>query len=59
MEKSSMIKKSGDIQSSYPQDNVGKGLSGKVSVPDTMGCKMGGSDTNLAHSLKGASAVQK
>lgn len=53
MEKSSMIKKSGNIQSSFPQDNAGN-----VKLPDTMGCKMGGSPTNLSHSLKGTSAVQ-
>lgn len=39
---------------SYPQDNV----SG-VDLPNTMGGKMGGSVTNLSHSLTGASAVQR
>jgi hypothetical protein len=44
----------GTLMSAYPQDNVHG-----VSLPDTTGCAMGGSDTNLSHSLKGASAVQK
>lgn len=39
---------------SYPQDNAGG-----HKLPDETGCKMGGSTTNLAHSLSGASAVQK
>jgi hypothetical protein len=39
---------------SYPQDNASN-----VKLDDTTGCKMGGSITNLAHSLTGASAVQK
>lgn len=42
------------INSAYPQDNV-HGLD----LPDTMGGKMGGSATNLRHSLKGTSAVQE
>lgn len=44
----------GTMLSAYPQDNV----SG-VSLKNTMGGKMGGSDTNLGHSLSGASAVQR
>jgi hypothetical protein len=40
--------------SSYPQDNVHG-----VDLPNTMGGSMAGSDTNLSHSLKGASAVQR
>lgn len=39
---------------SYPQDN-----SGNMKLPDETGGKMGGSPTNLSHSLTGASAVQK
>jgi hypothetical protein len=41
-------------KASYPQDNAGG-----HSLPDTKGGKMGGSTTNLSHSLSGASAVQK
>lgn len=44
----------GTMKSAYPQDNVHG-----VSLPDEMGGKMGGSDTNLSHSLVGASAVQR
>lgn len=40
--------------SSYPQDNVHG-----MKLPDTMGGEFGGSDTNLKHSLTGASAVQR
>lgn len=36
------------------QDNVHG-----VSLPNTLGGKMGGSTTNLSHSLAGASAVQR
>lgn len=43
----------GTIVSPYPMDNVHG-----VDLPDTMGGPIGGSVTNLAHSLKGASAVQ-
>lgn len=39
---------------SYPQDN-----SGNMKLPNETGGKMGGSCTNLSHSLSGASAVQK
>jgi hypothetical protein len=39
---------------SYPPDN-----SGSHTLPDTKGGKMGGSTTNLSHSLSGSSAVQK
>ena len=38
----------------YPQDNVHG-----VNLPDTKGGSMGGSVTNLSHSLTGASAVQR
>lgn len=38
----------------YPQDNV-HGLD----LPNTRGGPMGGSVTNLSHSLEGASAVQR
>jgi hypothetical protein len=41
------------LKSAYPLDNQ----SG-YPLPDTHGGKMGGSATNLGHSLKGASAVQ-
>lgn len=44
----------GTINSAYPQDNVHG-----VNLPNTTGDDMGGSDTNLAHSLSGASAVQR
>lgn len=44
----------GKIQVDFPQDNVHG-----VNLSDTMGGKMGGSVTNLSHSLNGASAVQK
>lgn len=44
----------GTIKTAYPQDNVHG-----VSLKNTMGGKMGGSDTNLGHSLSGASAVQR
>jgi hypothetical protein len=39
---------------SYPQDKAGN-----MDLPDTKGGKMGGSCTDLSHSLTGASAVQK
>lgn len=39
---------------SYPQDNAGG-----MKLPNETGGKMGGSPTNLSHSLSGASAVQK
>jgi hypothetical protein len=39
---------------SYPQDNAGN-----MKLPNETGGKMGGSVTNLSHSLSGASAVQK
>lgn len=51
--KSNGIKRDGKIMSSFPQDNAGN-----MSLPDEMGGKMGGSPTNLKHSLKGVSAVQ-
>lgn len=38
----------------YPQDNVHG-----VDLPNCMGGKVGGSVTNLSHSLEGASAVQR
>ena len=41
-------------QASYPQDNVTG-----VPLKNTKGGSFGGSDTNLSHSLNGASAVQK
>lgn len=44
----------GTIKSAYPQDNVHG-----VSLPNTTGDTMGGSCTNLKHSLSGASAVQR
>jgi hypothetical protein len=52
--KSTGMKKDGSILSAYPQDNAGN-----MSLPDTRGGKMGGSTTNLSHSLRGSSAVQK
>ena len=39
---------------SYPQDTAGN-----HPLKDTKGGKMGGSVTNLSHSLSGTSAVQK
>lgn len=42
------------ILSAYPQDNVHG-----VDLPDTRGGSFRGGPTNLAHSLKGASAVQE
>jgi hypothetical protein len=39
---------------SYPQDNAGG-----MKLPNETGGKMGGSCTDLSHSLTGASAVQK
>lgn len=42
------------IKSAYPMDNAGG-----HQLPDVRGGKLGGSDTNLAHSLSGTSAVQK
>ncbi len=41
------------ILSAYPQDNVHG-----VDLPHTMGGKFAGGPDNLAHSLKGTSAVQ-
>lgn len=52
--KSNGIVKKDGVMSAYPQDNAGS-----MELPDTKGGKMGGSTTNLAHSLKGTSAVQK
>jgi hypothetical protein len=43
----------GKMISPYTQDNVHG-----VSLKNTMGGKMGGSDSSLAHSLSGCSAVQ-
>lgn len=55
---SSGIKKTampgGTIVTGYPQDNVHG-----VDLPNTKGGSMGGSTTNLSHSLSGASAVQR
>lgn len=39
---------------SYPQDNAAG-----MKLPNETGGKMGGSVTNLSHSLSGASAVQR
>jgi hypothetical protein len=44
----------GTMLSAYPQDNIHG-----VNLPNTRGGKMAGSDTNLSHSLSGASAVQR
>jgi len=44
----------GSILSAYPQDNVHG-----VDLPNCTGDSMGGSVTNLSHSLTGASAVQR
>lgn len=41
------------IVTSFGRDNSSHQL------PDTMGGKMGGSPTNISHSLSGASAVQR
>ena len=53
MSKSNGIVKKDGITSAYPRDN-----SGSHKLPNTMGGKMGGSTSNLSHSLSGASAVQ-
>lgn len=42
------------IMTATGQDNVHG-----VHLPNTLGGKMGGSDTNLSHSLSGTSAVQR
>lgn len=47
------IKRDGKIMSAFPQDNAGG-----MDLPNETGGKMGGSPTNLKHSLNGASAVQ-
>ena len=52
--KGSEIGGSGSILSAYPQDNVHG-----VDLPNCMGDTMGGSVSNLGHSLTGASAVQR
>lgn len=44
----------GKVLEAFPQDNVHG-----VNLPDTRGGSMGGSTTNLSHSLRGSSAVQK
>lgn len=44
----------GKIRTSYPQD-----ASGSHKLPNTRGKGMGGSTTNLGHSLSGASAVME
>ncbi len=54
MQKTSSMPAGTTDKVSYPQDNV----SG-VDLPNCMGGKMGGSVTNLSHSLTGASAVQR
>jgi hypothetical protein len=53
MKRSSMGKGDTDLVA-FPQDNVHG-----VDLPNCMGGKMGGSVTNLSHSLEGASAVQR
>lgn len=55
MQKSNGIVTKNHIKSAYPVDN--ESHSG-ISLPNERGGKMGGSPTNLAHSLSGASAVQ-
>lgn len=42
-----------NMKTFFPRDNS------SFSVPNAKGGKMGGSSTNLAHSLGGASATQK
>jgi len=44
----------GSILAAFPQDNVHG-----VDLPNTMGKALKGSDSNLSHSLTGASAVQR
>jgi hypothetical protein len=44
----------GTIRTAFPRDH-----SGSHDLPNTMGKELGGSPTNLAHSLSGASAVQR
>lgn len=51
--RSSMGKGTSDLVS-HGQDNIHG-----VDLPNTMGGSMGGSVTNLSHSLEGASAVQR
>lgn len=54
-ESDGLVRKSvpgGKLLSAYPQDNVHG-----IDLPDCMGGSFAGSDTNLAHSLSGASAV--
>lgn len=53
-EKGGNVGGGGTILCAYPQDNVHG-----VELPGTMGEGMGGSETNLSHSLSGASAVQR
>lgn len=52
--KGSNVGGGGTILIAYPQDNVHG-----VDLPNCTGDDMGGSDTNLSHSLSGASAVQR
>jgi hypothetical protein len=47
--KTTSMERGGKIQTDYPRDDSSHNL------PNMMGCKMGGSTTNLAHSLEGAS----
>lgn len=58
MSKNSDVKTSkmpgGSIKVAYGQDN-----SRGMDTPNDTGISMGGGDTNLAHSLSGASAVQR
>ncbi len=53
-EKGANVGGGGTILSAFPQDNVHG-----VELPNTMGKELKGSETNLSHSLSGASAVQR
>ncbi len=52
--KGTIVGGGGTMLSAYPMDNVHG-----VDLPDEHGGTMGGSETNLSHSLSGASAVQR
>lgn len=53
-EKGANVGGGGSILCAFPQDNVHG-----VTLPNTRGDTMAGSDTNLSHSLSGSSAVQR
>lgn len=49
--KTQSVARGGTIRTDYARDNSSHDL------PETMGGKMGGSTTNLAHSISGAASV--